>query len=75
MFLQVDKNSDNVLSRQEFHDMINRNRIRNPSLKRGEKAFKKLDRNKVSFGLMNRRMTEYEIFFIIINLHYISRMG
>ena len=49
-FLQVDKNSDDVLSRREFHDMINRNRIRNPSLKRGEKAFKKLDKNNVSMA-------------------------
>ena len=43
---QVDANSDNVLSRQEFHDMMNRNRLRHP-FKRGELAFEELDKNKV----------------------------
>ena len=45
--LQVDKNSDKVLSRQEFHDLMNRNRIRNPRMRRGDRAFEKLDTNKV----------------------------
>merc|ERR1711874_264208 len=36
---KVDANSDNVLSRQEFHDMINRNRIRHPAVQRGDRAF------------------------------------
>ena len=44
---QVDKNSDKVLSRQEFHDLMNRNRIRNPRMRRGDRAFEKLDTNKV----------------------------
>ena len=44
----VDANKDKVLSRPEFHDLMNRNRIRNPFVTRGEKAFKTLDKNGVS---------------------------
>ena len=44
--MQVDNDSDDELSREEFHDMMNRNRIRNP-VKRGDKAFAELDTNKV----------------------------
>ena len=44
----VDSNKDKVLSRPELHDLMNRNRIRNPSVARGEKAFKTLDKNGVS---------------------------
>ena len=36
---------------EEFHDMINRNRIRNPT-HRGEKAFTQLDVDKVSWENM-----------------------
>ena len=45
----MDGNKDKALNRQEFHDMMNRNRIRNPVAVRGEKAFKTLDKNRVSF--------------------------
>ena len=50
----VDANKDKVLSRPEFHDFMNRNRIRNPSVARGEKAFKTLDKNGVS--LISRKV-------------------
>ena len=45
---KVDKNKDNALNRLEFHDLMNRNRLRNPSVRRGDRAFTALDTNKVN---------------------------
>ena len=45
--MEVDKDSDEELSLTEFHDMINRNRVRKAT-QRGEKAFAELDTNKVA---------------------------
>ena len=44
---KVDKDNDKAFSRAEFHDMMNRGRIRQPSLSRGDRAFKSLDKNGV----------------------------
>ena len=46
-FSEIDKNQDSELSRPEFHDMMNRRRLRNSGReKTGEKAFTALDVNK-----------------------------
>ena len=46
-FFKIDKNQDLELSRPEFHDMMNRRRLRNSGReKTGEKAFATLDANK-----------------------------
>ena len=57
-----------MLSRQEFHDMMNRNRLRHPSFNRGDKTFKKLDKNKVTRKMIDK-ITLFYIFEGWFDLH------
>ena len=41
------------LSRPGFHALINQNRIRNPTVARGDRAFTHLDRNRVRYRPKN----------------------
>ena len=44
---KVDANNDKMMNRREFHDLMNKNRIRNPEVGSGDRAFTSLDKNKV----------------------------
>ena len=44
---KVDANNDKMMNRREFHDLMNKNRIRNPAVGSGDRAFTSLDKNKV----------------------------
>ena len=44
---RVDDNKDKVLNRREFHNLMNQNRLRNPSVGSGDRAFTSLDKNRV----------------------------
>ena len=46
--LQIDENNDKVLNGVEFHNLMNKSRIRKSSIGKGERAFQNLDKNKVS---------------------------
>ena len=46
---QSDKDKDGVLNKAEFCSMINKNKIRNPTIQRGDRMFDELDSNKDGF--------------------------
>ena len=48
LYCQTDKDQDGVLSKAEFCSMINKNKIRNPEVQRGDRTFDDLDKNKVN---------------------------
>ena len=49
IYQQSDKDKDGVLNKSEFCSMINKNKIKNPNVQRGDRMFDELDSNKDGF--------------------------
>ena len=45
---QSDKDKDGVLNKTEFHSMVNKNKMKNPDVQKGDRMFDLLDKNKVT---------------------------
>ena len=49
LYQKLDKDKDGVLDKSEFCSMINKNKIKNPNVQRGDRMFDELDSNKDGF--------------------------